>query len=101
MDKLILEQNKMIAEYITDEPEVLKQDLKRDGTLQSLHYHDDYLHLMPAIKKIEYNTGFELIMCSNFAYWSKPKEQPKEGYHGASRLEAAYNAVVAIVKTLK
>ena len=52
MNKEILEGNKLIAEFMTEEPEVLKRDLKRAGTLESMQYHKSWDLLMPCIGKI-------------------------------------------------
>lgn len=49
--KDIIEGNRLIAEFVTDEPEVLKRDLKRAGTLESMNYHDEWDWLMPVIEK--------------------------------------------------
>ena len=32
----------LLLRFMTTEPEVLELDLKRAGTLESTHYHDDY-----------------------------------------------------------
>ncbi len=45
------EGNKLIAEFITDEPEVLKHDLQKAGTVESMHYHDSWDWLMPVVRK--------------------------------------------------
>lgn len=60
MNKEILEGNKLIAEFVTEEPEVLRRDLKRAGTLESMQYHESWDWLMPVIEKIEKNTSYEL-----------------------------------------
>ncbi len=49
----ILEKNRIIAEFMTDEPEVLAMDLKRAGTLESMQYHSDWNWLMQVVEKIE------------------------------------------------
>lgn len=48
----MVENNKLIAEFITDEPEVLKRDLQKEGTLESMHYHDSWDWLKPVVDKI-------------------------------------------------
>lgn len=48
-----IESNKLIAEFVTDEPEVLKMDLKKAGTVESMHYHSSWDWLMPVVEKIE------------------------------------------------
>lgn len=52
MNKKVLEGNRLIAEFMTEEPEVLKRDLKRAGTLESMQYHKSWDLLMPCIGKI-------------------------------------------------
>lgn len=53
--------NKLIAEFMTDEPEVLAHDLKKAGTLESMDYHDMWDWLMPVVEKIE-SLGFQVYM---------------------------------------
>lgn len=53
MDKKIIEGNKLIARFDTDEPEVLERDLLKAGTIECMHYHDDISWLWPVIEKIE------------------------------------------------
>ena len=59
MNKEILEGNKLIAEFVTEEPEVLKQDLKRAGTLESMQYHESWDWLMPVVEKINLLDEYE------------------------------------------
>jgi hypothetical protein len=62
-----LEENKLIAEFMTDEPEVLANDLLRDGTLECMEYHNDWLWLMPVVEKIEklwYTVEISTTHCS-------------------------------------
>lgn len=47
----ILEGNKLIMEFLTDEPEVLEVDLKKAGTLESLEFHKSWDWLIPAIEQ--------------------------------------------------
>ena len=47
-----LKGNRLIAEFMTTEPEVLKKDLQKAGTIESMHYHDDWNWLMPVIHKL-------------------------------------------------
>ena len=49
----ILEGNRIIAMFDTNEPEVLKRDLLRAGTLESMHYHDQWEWIMPVVVKIQ------------------------------------------------
>jgi len=47
------ESNLMIEWFITEEPEVLKKDLLKKGTVESLkHYQTSWDSLMPVYKKI-------------------------------------------------
>lgn len=57
----ILQKNKIIAEFMTDEPEVLAKDLKKAGTLESMQYHSDWTWLMEVVKRIESITIKETI----------------------------------------
>lgn len=47
------EGNKLIAEFMTDEPEILAHDLKKAGTLESMQYHSSWDWIMPVVEKIE------------------------------------------------
>lgn len=55
MNKEILEGNKLIAEFMTEDPEVLRRDLEQAGTLESMQYHKSWDWLMPVIGKISSN----------------------------------------------
>ena len=46
---------------MTTEPDVLERDLLKAGTVESMHYHDDWLWLMPVLDKIEL-LGFNTIV---------------------------------------
>ena len=48
-----LKENKLIAEFMSNDLPLLKKDLKRTGTLESMHYATDWLWLMPVVEKIE------------------------------------------------
>lgn len=48
----IVKNNTLIAEFITEEPEVLKKDLG-NGAAHSMHYHDEWDWIMPVIEKID------------------------------------------------
>ena len=45
--------NLLIARRITKEPEVLEADLKKGAGVEGLHYHDDWLWIMPVVEWIE------------------------------------------------
>lgn len=67
MNKEVLKGNKLIAEFMAEEPEVLKRDLKRAGTLESMQFHKSWDWLMPVVEKIEsmgFNVKIEGISCS-------------------------------------
>lgn len=49
----ILEYNKRCALFCTSEPEVLKRDLEKAGTLECMEYHSDWNWIMEVIKAIE------------------------------------------------
>ena len=55
----ILNGNKLIAEFITEEPEVLKRDLCKAGILDCMRYSSSWDWLMPVVDKIELS-GFEV-----------------------------------------
>lgn len=48
----IREGNILIAKFMTDEPEVLERDLQKAGTVESMHYHDEWDWIMPVVTKI-------------------------------------------------
>lgn len=48
--------NKLKARFMakgTDEEDVLEHDLKKAGTLDSMHYHDQWDWIMPVVEKID------------------------------------------------
>jgi len=49
----ILEYNRRCALFCTTEPEVLEQDLKKAGTLESMQYHSDWTWIMEVVEAIE------------------------------------------------
>lgn len=57
----ILEGNKIIAEFMTDEPAILQQDLRKAGTLESMHYHEYWDWLLPAIFKYTNKNSFVVV----------------------------------------
>ncbi|HAH22483.1 MAG TPA: hypothetical protein DCL77_01735 [Prolixibacteraceae bacterium] len=52
MSKFVDNGNILIARFMSEEPEVLEHDLKRDSKL-FLGYDADWLWLMPVVEKIE------------------------------------------------
>lgn len=64
-----LEENKLIAEFMTDEPEVLKRDLQKAGALESMHYHDEWGWIMPVIQKIDNTKTIESAGSDDFYYY--------------------------------
>jgi hypothetical protein len=48
----ILKGNKLIAEFMTEEPEVLAKDLLKAGTLESMQYNSSMDWLYPVYQKI-------------------------------------------------
>ena len=49
----IIEGNKVIVTFMTDDLGVLSRDLKKSGTVESLHYHDEWDWIMPVVEKLE------------------------------------------------
>ena len=100
MNKDVLEGNKLIAEFMAEEPEVLKRDLKRAGTLESMQFHKSWDWLMPIVEKIdsiipddsfvtiEYNRCLITVLDGGFDI----------DVIGNSRIEATYKAVVEFIK---
>ena len=100
MKKEVLEGNRLIAEFMAEEPEVLMQDLKRAGTLESMHYHDSWDWLMPVVERIDSRTPYD--PCVTVEYnWCSIKTLNGEfniEVVGNSRIEATYKAVVEFIK---
>lgn len=96
----INEKNILIARFVTDEPEVLKHDLKKAGTVESMHYHDDWLFLMPVVEKIE-RLDFQVSIrgCSVTIYSTSDKH-PYFQPHSVtkSKLESTYRAVIKFLE---
>lgn len=44
---------RLLLRFMSTEPEVLENDLKKAGTLESTHYHDDYNELMAVVRKLQ------------------------------------------------
>jgi hypothetical protein len=55
------EGNLLVERFMTTEPDVLERDLLKAGTVECMHYHDDWLWLMPVLDKIE-SLGFNTIV---------------------------------------
>lgn len=67
----ILEGNKLLAEFMSDEPEVLERDLLKAGTLESMCYHSDWNCLMVVVNRIE-QIPFYNIKSDYVPYTAKP-----------------------------
>lgn len=64
----ILEYNKRCALFCTSEPEVLKRDLEKAGTLECMEYHSDWNWIMEVKSKIcqikevdEFDTRYDSV----------------------------------------
>lgn len=88
------EGNKLIAEFITDEPEVLAHDLKKAGTLESMHYHDDWNCLMPVVEKIWNISGNR----SSLFYFEYENELISSYEDYTTNIMDCWNAVVAFIQ---
>jgi hypothetical protein len=77
----IRERNKQIAMLVTIEPEVLEGDLLKAGTIESMHYHDDWNWLMEAVGFIEKYKNYKYSVytlkgcCQIFKFYHTPKEK--------------------------
>lgn len=99
----INEGNKLIALFISEEPKVLENDLKRAGTVESLHYHDSFEWIMKAVQKITDMTGYRFLTTNVESYWFesydthyrvKPEGQMFGGYSDVKNL---FEATVAFL----
>jgi hypothetical protein len=96
----ILEGNRLIAKFMADNQAELEHDLKKAGTLESMHYDSDWNWLMPVVEKIEQETEFGLVMYPDMCYWNSYGDKPDgldEDFCG-SRIECVYEAVVEFIK---
>lgn len=103
---LFFKTNKDIALFESDEPDVLRADLEKAGTLESMHYHDDWNCLMPVVLKIGKNELVERFKIDSFGctfYLNSAKIDKEEisvttatSYKG-TLLMAVYEAVVTFV----
>lgn len=101
----VIENNKLIAEFMTKEPEVLKRDLNKAGTLESMQYHSSWDWLMPVVDKIEdfleehsmalFNVQIEQCWCEILD--NKTSDTIAQG-EGNNKLDATYDAVVQFIK---
>lgn len=85
--------NKLIAEFMTDEPEVLAHDLNKAGTLESMQYHDQWDWLMPVIEKIWNIIGNR----SSLFYFEYENELIRSYEDHISNITDCWNAVIAFI----
>lgn len=103
--KDVLAGNKLLAQFETKEPEVLKRDLKKAGTVESMEYHSCWLWLMPVIEKIasmyhktEIVSDEESDFCRITVYDDEGKMEKEIFEAGLSTKEASFKAAVQFVK---
>lgn len=93
-DKItVYDGNRIIAEYVTDNPSVLKMDIEHHaGTLESMHYHDSWDWLMPVVDKIEKEFAWVTIK------GSRTQISTVVDISANSKIEATWLAVVEFLK---
>lgn len=99
MNKEILEGNKLIEEFMAEDPGILRLDLKQAGTLESMQYHKSWDLLMPVLEKIEakgykWEIGMSPFSSSHHycKIWSIGTIER------VSLLDAVYSAVLEFIK---
>jgi hypothetical protein len=94
MNKEILEGNKLIAEFMTEDPGVLRRDLKQAGTLESMQYHKSLDLLMPVLERIRVKGHrWEIGMSPISSQYHYCKIWSVGTIGGRSPLDAVYGAV--------
>ena len=101
----IPEYNTWIAEYMDDDGE-FAHDREKAGTIETLHYHDDWLWLMPAVEYIEYNSKPEVrfVMFPDECQVQKLREDDDGCFHtyitvnDIDRLGCVYQGVVEYLR---
>ena len=99
MNKEILEGNKLIEEFMTEDPGVLRRDLKQAGTLESMQYHKSWDLLMPVLERIRvkgYKWEIGMSPISSQYHYCKIWSVGTIG--GRSPLDAVYGAVLEFIK---
>lgn len=101
----IEENNLLIAWFMTEEPEVLNRDLLKAGTIESMHYYDDWIWLIDVLEKIE-SLGFNTniiskhrnikYLCHIYNYTTL--NSAITGRSECSKITAVYNSVVEFIK---
>ncbi len=101
MEKEQIENNILIARFVLEDQNTLERDLKRAGCAESLHYHDDWLWLMPVVDKIEsedYNSEFSITMHMGYCEITDSKNEMVVEAYGETRIEATYDTIVKFIK---
>lgn len=96
----ILDGNRLIAMFMSDEPEVLEMDLRRAGTLEGMQYHSEWDWLMPVLDKLDKDernpqlcVGYDYTIKLYTARLSSRNIVSVE--RGDTRIEAVYSAILA------
>lgn len=101
-EDMIKEGNLLCAKYI--DPVGFEKKKDRAGFAESLHYHEDYLFLIPVIEKIEFEDEPEIRFVM---YPDECQVQRLEGdgffhtlltYNSESRIKSAFGAVHLYLK---
>jgi hypothetical protein len=95
MTKQQIKNAKILLRFMTTEPEVLERDLKKAGTLETTHYHDDYAWLMPVVEEIE-SLGYKVNSFGNTTSIHNEKGTSIVDHpHQETKIGSVYKAVVA------
>lgn len=103
----VTQESKLIAEFMGFEPfhnnhyRCLFELYHNDQILppQHMRFHSSFDWLMPVIDKLEQETGYGLVLGSDYAYWNKFGENPlDEEFSGITRLETAYEATIGLIQ---
>jgi len=99
MNKEILEGNKLIEEFMAEDPEVLSRDLKQAGTLESMQYHKSLDLLMPVLERIRVKGyRWEIGMSPISSQHHYCKIWSIGTIERVSLLDAVYDAVLEFIK---
>lgn len=100
MEKLIIENNKLIAEFIGYPTKILAGKITNDLAL-SLGYHKDYNALMSIVEYIEHDLPYDFYYKTNHCYASISGVDgviSQATINSSGRIEATYQAVVGFIK---
>lgn len=89
-----------MASFNDNDYEVLKHDLKKAGTAESLHYHDSWDWLMPVVEKIDMILlDDEFVMISyNRCFIDNFHEGISFEGCGNSRIKATWNCICEYIQ---